>query len=148
MNNFHFSNETEKKYALACLEFAKIIGLIDDSSLDAVEKRCKAENEKRRIQTENGETVYGLVEFPLSVYLDYELTRIKLDFASEKKGINYSFAPISKKEKKEFYKNNTDLFTRYGGDKFRFKEVDMIVEKKIREEQFENEIKNILHKFD
>ena len=26
MNNFHFSNETEKKYALACLEFAKIIG--------------------------------------------------------------------------------------------------------------------------
>lgn len=85
MNNFHFSNETEKKYALACLEFAKIIGLIDDSSLDAVEKRCKAENEKRRIQTENGETVYGLVEFPLSVYLDYELTRIKLDFASEKK---------------------------------------------------------------
>ena len=97
---------------------------------------------------ENGETVYGLVEFPLSVYLDYELTRIKLDFASEKKEINYSFAPISKKEKKEFYKNNTDLFTRYGGDKFRFKEVDMIVEKKIREEQFENEIKNILHKFD
>ena len=82
------------------------------------------------------------------MYLDYELTRIKLDFASEKKEINYSFAPISKKEKKEFYKNNTDLFTRYGGDKFRFKEVDMIVEKKIREEQFENEIKNILHKFD
>ena len=81
---------------------------------------------------ENGETVYGLVEFPLSVYLDYELTRIKLDFASEKKEINYSFAPISKKEKKEFYKNNTDLFTRYGGDKFSLKEVN----------------KNILHKFD
>lgn len=147
MNNFHFSNETEKQYALACLEFAERIGLIDDSSLDAVIKRCKAENEKRKIQIENGETVYGLTEFPLSVYLDYELTRIKLDFASEKEEIKYNFAPISKKEKKEFYKNNQDLFTRYGGDKFRYKEVDMIIEKKIREEQFENEIKNILHKF-
>lgn len=148
MNNFHFSDEAEKQYTLACLEFAKRIGLIDDSSLEAVTKRCKAENEKRKIQTENGETVYGLVEFPLSVYLDYELTRIKLDFASEKEEIKYNFPPITKKEKKEFYKNNKDLFTRYGGDKFRFKEVDMIVEKKIREEQFENEIKNILHKFD
>ncbi|MGN0467894.1 MAG: hypothetical protein ACI4GY_04110 [Acutalibacteraceae bacterium] len=148
MNTFYFSDENEKNYALACLEFSKRIGLIDDSSLDAVALRCKAENEKRNKMLENGETVYGLKEFSLPAYLDYELTRFKLDFVSEKEEIKkvYSYTPISKKERKDFFKNNKDLFTRYAGDKFRFKEVDMIIEKKLREEQYENEIKNILCK--
>ena len=30
MNSFLFSDESEKKHALACLEFAKRLGLIDD----------------------------------------------------------------------------------------------------------------------
>lgn len=148
MNTFCFSGEGEKKYALACLEFAKKLGLIDDSSLDAVSIRCKAENEKRSEMLEKGETVYGLTQFPLSVYLDYELTRFKLDFVSEKEEIkkNYQYAPISKKERKAFYKNNRDLFTRYSDDKFRFREVEMIIEKKMREEEYENAVNNLLCK--
>ena len=148
MNNFCFSDETEKNYALACLEFAKRLGLIDDSSLDAVASRCQTENEKRKEMLDKGETVYGLTRFSLPVYLDYELTRFKLDFVSEKEEIKtkYQYAPISKKEKKAYYKNNRDLFTRYAGDSFRFKEVAMIIEKKMREEQYENEINNILCK--
>ena len=82
MNTFCFSGEEDKKYALACLEFAKRLGLIDDSSPDAVASRCEAENEKRKEMLEKGETVYGLTRFSLPVYLDYELTRFKLDFAS------------------------------------------------------------------
>ncbi len=148
MNTFCFSDEREKEYALACLDFAKRIGLIDDSSLKAVVERCDAENKKREEMLGNGETVYGLTRFSYPVYLDYELTRFRLDFVSENETVrkNYSFTPISKKEKKDFYRNNLDLFTRYGGDKFRFGEVAMIIEKKIREEQYENEIHNILHK--
>lgn len=146
MNTFYFSGEAEKKYALACLEFAKRLGLIDDSSLDAVSARCKAENEKRKEKLEKGETVYGVKEFPVSWYLDYELTRFRLDFVSEKEEIkkSYSYKPISKKEKKAFYKNNGDLFTRYAGDKFRFREVEMIIEKKMREEEYENAVNDIL----
>ena len=125
MNTFYFSDESDKKYALACLAFAKKLGLIDDSSLDAVAKRCKAENEKRSEMLEKGETVYGLTRFSLTAYLDYELTRFRLDIVSEKDEIKkkYHYAPISKKERKAFYKNNGDLFTRYSGDKFRFREV-------------------------
>lgn len=148
MNTFYFSDESDKKYALACLAFAKKLGLIDDSSLDAVAKRCKAENKKRSEMLEKGETVYGLTRFSLTAYLDYELTRFRLDFVSEKDEIkkNYHYAPISKKDKKAFYKNNRDLFTRYSGDKFRFREVDMIIEKKMREEEYENEVNNLLCK--
>ena len=148
MNTFYFSDESDKKYALACLAFAKKLGLIDDSSLDAVAKRCKAENDKRSEMLEKGETVYGLTRFSPTAYLDYELTRFRLDFVSEKEEIKkkYQYAPISKKERKAFYKNNRDLFTRYSGDKFRFREVEMIIEKKMREEEYENAVNNLLCK--
>lgn len=148
MNTFCFSGEKEKNYALACLAFAKKLGLIDDSSLDGVVRRCEAENTKRKEQLERGETVYGLTQFSLPVYLDYELTRFRLDFVSEKEEIkrHYSYSPISKKERKAFYKNNRDLFTRYAGDSFRFREVEMIIDKKMREEEYEHEINNLLCK--
>lgn len=148
MNSFYFINEKEKLYALACLVFAKKIGLIDEEGLEGVKKRCEAENERRRTALAKGEIVYGLKEFSLPVYLDYELTRFKLDFASEKDIIksNYSYKPIDKKQLKEYYKSNKDLFTRYGGEKFRFGESKLVVYKKIREEQYDDEIKSILHK--
>lgn len=148
MNTFTFSDESEKKYALACLAFAEKLGLIDDSSLEAVAKRCEVENQKRQQMLTNGETVYGLTRFSPTAYLDYELTRFRLDFVSENEEIkkNYQYAPISKKEKKAFYKNNRDLFTRYSGDSFRFREVEMIIEKKIREEEYENAVHNLLCK--
>ena len=77
MNPFLFTDDEEKKYALACLKFSKKLGLIDDDSLGAVIKRCDAENEKRKLQKENNETVYGLTHFSYPAYLDYELTKAK-----------------------------------------------------------------------
>lgn len=146
MNTIFFTSEKEEKYAKACLAFAEKLGLIDDSSLDALKSRCEKENEKRKTALANGEIVYGLKQFTLPVYLDWELTRFKLDFASEKKGINYNYKPIEKAQLKDFYKSNKDLFTRYNGDKFRFKESRDVVYKKIREEEYENEVNNILRK--
>lgn len=149
MNLFCFTSAEQQKYAEACLIFAHKTGLIDDSSLDAVKIRCENENERRKNALENGEIVYGLKRFTLPVYLDYELTRFRLDFVAETDTIkaNYTYAPINKKQLKEFFKNNRDLFTRYNGEKFRFNESKLVVYKKIREEQYDNEIKNILHKF-
>lgn len=146
MNSFYFITDEQRQYALACLTFARKIGLIDDDSLEAIAHRCNAENEKRRQALENGEIVYGLKQFTLPVYLDYELTRFRLDFASEKDIIakKYTYSPISKKELKEYFRNNRDVFTRYGGEKFKFRESRDVVYKKIREEQYDEEINNIL----
>ncbi len=147
MNNFCFTDEKEKNYTLACLKFAEKLGLIKDNGLDAVALRCSEENRKRAEKLKKGETVFGVEQFTLQMYLDYELTRFKLEFASENEEIKkvYSYKPIGKKDAKYFYKNNRDLFTRYSGDKFCFYEVRMIIEKKLREEEYENEINNILH---
>lgn len=148
MNLFLFSDESEKNYALACLEFAKRLGLIDDESLDGVKKRCDAENKKRAVQIENGETVYGLTRFSYPAYLNYELTRLKLDFVGETQEVKkvYNYPEITRRDLKDYFKNNRDLFTRYNNDKFFFFEVKTVIYKKIREEQYDAEINNILRK--
>ena len=107
MNSFLFSDESEKKHALACLEFAKRLGLIDDESLDGVKKRCDAENKKRAVQIENGETVYGLTRFSYPAYLNYELTRLKLDFVGETEKVKkvYDYPQITRRELKDEINN-------------------------------------------
>lgn len=142
--------QNNERYAKACLIFAKRLGLVDDDSLDGVKSRCEKENEKRNAQKENGEIFYGLTHYTFREYLEWELTKIKLDFVSESETVkeSYNFREISKKELKAFYKNNKDLFTRFNGDKFPFRDVKLIIKKKIREEEFENEINNILCKLD
>ena len=100
MNKIIFSSEDERKYALACLTFAKRMSLISDDSLDAVYDRCNKENENRKKKLENNEIVYGPVFLSPIEYLDYELTRFKLDFVSESDRVNYDFKPIAKKDMK------------------------------------------------
>lgn len=148
MNTFLFTNEEEKKYALAVLSFSKKLGLIDDESLEGVKARCDAENEKRKAQTENNETVYGLTHFTYPAYLNYELTRLKLDFTGESEQVKkvYDFPQITRKQMKAYYKENKDLFTRYNKDRFFFFEVKTVIHKKIREAQYDEEINNILRK--
>lgn len=144
MNKIIFSCEDERKYALACLIFAKRMSLISDDSLDAVYDRCNKENENRKKKLENNEIVYGPVFLSPIEYLDYELTRFKLDFVSENDRVNYDFKPIAKKDMKAYYKANKDLFTRYNRERFFFFEVKTVIYKKIREEEYENEINGIL----
>lgn len=144
MNKIIFSSEDERKYALACLTFAKRMSLISDDSLDAVYDRCNKENENRKKKLENNEIVYGPVFLSPIEYLDYELTRFKLDFVSESDRVNYDFKPIAKKDMKAYYKANKDLFTRYNRERFFFFEVKTVIYKKIREEEYENEINDIL----
>ncbi len=151
MDSFLFTSDNEKKYAQAVLIFSKKLGLIDDDSLDGVKKRCEAENEKRKKQLESGEVFYGLTHFSLPAYLDYELTRLKLDFVGESEQVKkvYNYPEITKKEKRAYYKNNKDLFTRYNnGDRFFFFEVKTVIDKKIREEQYDAEIEKILCQLD
>lgn len=146
MNKNSFSKQENEQYARACLIFAKRLGQIDDDSLEAVKERCNAENAKIEAQIKNGEAFYGLTHYSLPAYLQHELTKFRLDFVSEAEEIkkSYDYKEISRKDAKDFFKKNRDLFTRYNGDRFTFREVKIIIEKKIREEEYENEISSIL----
>ena len=149
---FRDSDKAQKdmKYAQACLIFAKRLGLIEDDSLEAVKQRCQAENDKRAQMLKEDAVFYGLTNFSFREYLEWDISKIKLDFVSESEQVKkaYSFREIQKKEIKAYYKNNKDLFTRYNGDRFPYRDLKQIIRPRIREEEFENEIKNILRQLD
>ena len=58
--------------------------------------------------------------------------------------MRYNYAPITAREEKDYYKANKDLFTRYMGDKFRFREVKQVVRKKMREEEYDRAVQDLL----
>lgn len=68
------------KYAQACLTLAKRFGLIDDDSPEALEKRCAAKNAETVAAERNGQVTYGTRCYNIAAYLQYELTRFRLDF--------------------------------------------------------------------
>lgn len=146
MNIYSFLKKEELEYLLACLKFAKQLGMIQEDTLDAQEVRRKKENKKRAGMLERGEVVYGPTCFSIPAYLHYELTGFQLEYATESPAVKkaYSYREIKETELQKFYEENPGLFTRYHGDSFSYEETKKIIRKKIRERDYEAEIKNIL----
>ena len=59
----------------------KALGLIGDDSPEALERRRAAKNAQAERAEQDGKPVYGTRRFSAPAYLQYELTRFKLDFA-------------------------------------------------------------------
>lgn len=135
--------KTELKKTEAELCLAKQLGFIDEPGLTAVEERRKRKNQEIQNKLAAGETVYGLAKYIPAAYLQYELTRFRLDFVTGR-AADYAYREITQEEKKQFYKENPDLFTRYFGDMFSYDEVEDIIEKRLREEEYYGLVKNLL----
>lgn len=140
---------SDKAQVLAQLQIAAWMGLITSPDLEAVEERRKQKNAAIEKLLAKGETVYGLTHYTQAMYLEYELTRFKLEYTVYKgKCIgNYLYPEITEDDKKDFYEKNRDLFTRYFGDSFAYGEVSMIIEKRLREQEYENIVQDLLCKF-
>ena len=120
MKNKYCLDEKDWQRAKAALTLAKNFGLIPDDTVEALEERRKEKNEENRHKQEKGELFYGPYFYTPPMYLQYELTRFRLDFVqpSEKikqLGVCPSF---TREERLNFYENNHDLFGRYHGDYF------------------------------
>lgn len=102
--------------------------------------------EKRRSKKNEEKSLYGVRFYSPPMYLQYELTRFKLDFVQpseriKKLGVCPSF---TEEEKRAFYENNQDLFGRYHGDLFDYEDVRQIIEKRLREDAYDKLIQDIL----
>lgn len=53
--------------------------LCEPYSFELLKLRMQQENDKRKIQKENGEVIYGPEQFDLNTYFQYTLDRVKLD---------------------------------------------------------------------
>ena len=136
----------EWRYAQGCLTLAKRFGLIDDDSPAALEKRRAAKNAAAARCKADGAPVYGTRYFSAPAYLQYELTRFKLDFVEPCEKIRaLGVCPtFTDEQTRAWYDANPDLFTRYFGDSFSYEESRLIIEKRMREEVYDNLVQNIL----
>ena len=122
----------EWENALVQLQLAKQLGLIDDAA-------------NARLQAA-GTVFYGPRQYTPAMYLQYELTRFKLDFAQPTAAIRaLPVCPVITEEQKQaYYRNNPDLFTRYWGDSFPYEDVEQIIEKRLREEAYDALVQDLL----
>lgn len=138
MNRKYCLDQKEWEEAQAALLLAKRFGLIEDAGLEALEKR-RAEKNRESAR-------YGARYYSPAMYLQYELTRFKLDFVQPSEQIRrLGVCPdFSEEEKQAFYENNQDLFGRYHGDLFEYEEVRQIIEKRLREDAYDRLIQDLL----
>ena len=108
------------RHAKACLTLAKRWGLIDDDSPEALERRRAAKNAQAAKAEQDGKPVYGTRRFSAPAYLQYELTRFKLDFTEPCEKIRaLGICPdFTDAQTRAWYDANPDLFTRDAGDSF------------------------------
>ncbi len=72
MNRKYCLDKKEWEEAQAALLLAKQFGLIEDAGIEALEKRRAKKNKEN--------SLYGVRFYSPAMYLQYELTRFKLDF--------------------------------------------------------------------
>ena len=124
----------------------KALGLIGDDSPEALERRRAAKNAQAERAEQDGKPVYGMRRFSAPAYLQYELTRFKLDFAEPCEKIRaLGICPdFTDAQTRAWYDANPDLFTRYAGDSFPYEEVKQIIEKRMREEVYDSLVQDLL----
>ena len=138
MNRKYCLDQKEWEEAQAALLLAKRFGLIEDAGLEALEKR-RAEKNRESAR-------YGARYYSPAMYLQYELTRFKLDFVEPCGKIRaLGVCPdFTEAQTRAWYDANRDLFTRYFGDSFSYEESRQIIEKRMREEVYEALVQDIL----
>lgn len=146
MRRAYALSEAEFRRAEAELRLAAQLKLIGREGFEALEQRRLQKNEENRQKEAAGEVFYGPRCFSRPMYLQYELTRFRLDFARASKTVRDSgYCPeITEAQKRAFYQENQDLLTRAQGDLFSYEEVEAVIEKRLREEAYDRLVQDIL----
>ena len=149
MQNYCMKPESLRKAQGAFL-LAKKLGLLEDPSMEGLEARRQKHNKMLKVKEQKNEKFYGPHYYSAPAYLQYELTRLKLDFVQSSEAVRRTGVcpDFTEQEKRAFYEQNMDLFGRYHGDFFTYEEVAQIIEKRLREDAYDELIENVLREFE
>lgn len=134
------------RHAQSLPDAGKALGADRRRQPEALERRRAAKNAQAERAEQDGSPVYGTRRFSAPAYLQYELTRFKLDFAEPCEKIRaLGICPdFTDAQTRAWYDANPDLFTRYAGDSFPYEEVKQIIEKRMREEVYDSLVQDLL----
>ena len=92
----------ELKYFYAVYDMAKEKGYVEDGSYSALIKRWEEENHFRKDKIEKGEAIYGLSEYPLDLYLEYEMDSIQKSYCDD---LENEGMEVTEEDRKQYYDN-------------------------------------------
>lgn len=125
------------KHQKAQLQFAS-----DTQYLKSPLRSLWKADQKRRSQ--GFPNAYGPRTLSFEAFVESFLTDFRLAFVLRKPSIKYDFKEITDAEIDAFWASNRDLFTRYNGDSFDKEECLDIIAKRIREQEYETNVQNLL----
>lgn len=96
----------------------------------------------------NVNCTFGTRYYSNDAFLLHKFITFRLLYAEEAACVKHTYRRIDEDELLSYYSDNSDLFTRYNGDSFPFDEIKEVIRKKIREEEYEHYVDEILHKLD
>lgn len=99
----------ELKYFHAVYDLAEEKGYVEEGSYSALIKRWEAENKFRKEKIEKGEAVYGLSEYPLDLYLEYEMDAIQKSYCDD---LENEGMEVTEEDRKQYYEENLAFYQR------------------------------------
>lgn len=124
------------KYIHAVYGLAEEKGYIDDAGYDALVERLEDENASRKEKIEAGEAVYGLSEYTLDLFMEYEISSFKERYCNdtENEGMD-----LTEEEIREHYESR-EWIVGESGDKLELEEARPAVEQELREMKYDDMI--------
>ena len=117
------------KYIHAVYGLAEEKGYIDDAGYDALVERLEDENASRKEKIEAGEPVYGLSEYTLDLYMEYEVSSFRERYCNDKTNEGMD---LTEEEIREHYESR-DWVVGENAEKLDLEEARPAVEQELRE---------------
>jgi hypothetical protein len=99
----------ELKHFYAVYGLAEEKGYVEEGSYSALLKRWEDGNRLRKEKIEKGEAVYGLSEYSLELYLEYEMDTIQKSYCND---LDNEGMEITEEERKQYYEENIAYYQR------------------------------------
>ena len=97
----------ELKYFHAVYGLAEEKGYVEDGSYEAFLARWKAENQYRKEKIERGEVVYGLSEYTLDLYREYEMDTIQKSYCGD---VSNEGMDITDEDREAYYAEHMEAY--------------------------------------
>ena len=121
------------KYIHAVYGLAEEKGYIDDAGYDALVERLEDENASRKEKIEAGEPVYGLSEYTLDLFMEYEVSSFRERYCNDKTNEGMD---LTEEEIREHYESR-DWVVGENAEKLDLEEARPAVEQELREMKYD-----------
>lgn len=117
-------------------------GYVQDTDYASLVCRWEEENQIRAEKIKNGEPVYGLTDFPLELYINYEMDMLRYRFLDDTGNPEMKIT----QEEREAYFRTGQWTAPDGVSKASLKEVQSVVDRELRKERYQNLIQERISK--